>query len=549
MATTCRGASAAAVRITWPSSESPATSCKTFGRRDFRRAPSPAAKMAMVTGMDKAMTPRHNSRLARTFPPNYKFLGKADAIPARNRMAPTRPDGKDMRRFFGTDGIRGRAGAFPLQPEALSVIGATLTSVFFLRARRAPRFVIGGDTRESSPWIAAALAQGIAQAGGTVSCAGVIPTPGVAYLTRAEGFDAGIVVSASHNPYHDNGIKFFLASGEKRDDDLETAIEVALDALPPAPPTADAPDAPPLWEDPTHALSYLEFLTQRIAADLDLSRWRLALDCANGAAAPYANIMLQALGAQTCVTGATPTGRNINDQRGTTHIRHLAEFARATDAQLGIAFDGDADRCLFVDEQGEVVDGDAILYAMALDADARSELSPRCVVTTVMSNMGLEVALRERGIELIRTPVGDRAVLAAMLERGALLGGEQSGHIIFARQSLAGDGLITALNVLRMLTERNLSLREAVRGLARFPQTLINVPVREKRPFETLPGLAATVRDVEAQLAGRGRLLLRYSGTENLARVMLEAANGIDIGALAAQVAAAIARDLGNGRP
>ncbi len=452
-----------------------------------------------------------------------------------------------MRRFFGTDGIRGRAGEFPLQPEALSVIGATLARAFLSRAGRAPRFVIGGDTRESSPWMAAALAQGIAQAGGTASCAGVIPTPGIAYLTRAEGFDAGIVVSGSHNPFQDNGIKLFLASGEKRDDDLEAAIETALQALSPAPPLADAPSAPPLWEDPTHALSYLEFLTQRIAADLNLSGWRIALDCANGAAAPYANIMLQALGAQTFVTGATPNGRNINAGCGTIHIRHLAAFARSVGAQLGVAFDGDADRCLFVDEDGEVVDGDAILYALALDADARGELTPRCIVATVMSNMGLELALQERGIELVRAPVGDRAVLAAMLARGAQLGGEQSGHIIFARQSLAGDGLLTALNVLRMLTERDRSLRETVQGLARFPQTLVNIPVRDKPPFETLPGVAATVKEVEAQLAGRGRLLLRYSGTENLARIMLEAANGIDIGALAAQVAAAIERDLGNG--
>ncbi|MGQ9896945.1 MAG: phosphoglucosamine mutase [Acidobacteriota bacterium] len=454
-----------------------------------------------------------------------------------------------MGRFFGTDGIRSRAGEFPLQPEALTVIGVTLGKVLSARTGQPPQVIIGGDTRESSPWVAAAIAQGILQAGGTISCAGVIPTPGIAYLTRAEGFDAGIVISASHNPYADNGIKFFLPSGEKTDDALEAAIEDALQGLSPTPPLPETshPNLAPLWEDPTHALSYLEFLTQHIGADLDLSDWSLALDCANGAAAPYANIMLQALGAKTFVTGAAANGRNINDGCGTVHIQHLAAFTCTVGAQLGIAFDGDADRCLLVDEQGEVVDGDAILYAMAVDADRRSELTPRCVVATVMSNMGLELALRERGITLIRTPVGDRAVLAAMLEHGALLGGEQSGHIIFARQGLVGDGLVTALNVLRLLTERQCSLREAVRGLTRFPQTLINVPVREKRPFETLPQVAATVREVEAQLAGQGRLLLRYSGTENMARVMLEAANDIDIGVLAAQVAAAIERDLGNG--
>jgi len=454
-----------------------------------------------------------------------------------------------MRQFFGTDGIRGRAGEFPLQPEALVVIGATISKVLAARVGRVPRLLIGGDTRESSPWIAAAVAQGITQAGGTVSCAGIIPTPGIAYLTRAEGFDAGIVISASHNPFHDNGIKLFSASGEKNDDELEAAIEAALQALSPAPALLEAPQPAftPLWEDPTHALSYLEFLTQHIGADLDLSGWFIALDCANGAAFPYANIMLQALGAKTFLTGAAANGRNINDGCGTVHIQHVAEVTRSVGAQLGIAFDGDADRCLFVDEHGEVVDGDALLYILATDADARGELSPRCVVATVMSNMGLELALRERGIQLIRTPVGDRAVLAAMLKHGALLGGEQSGHIIFAHQSLAGDGLLTALNVLHLLTRRQCSLREAVQGLTRFPQTLVNVPVREKRPFETLPRVAATVREVEAQLAGRGRLLLRYSGTENLARVMLEAANGIDTGALAAQVAAAIEHDLGDG--
>ena len=485
--------------------------------------------------------------------PDYKFQKESGAMVVWRPAARNSATAKFtvMGRFFGTDGIRGRAGEFPLQPEALTIIGATLSQVLAARTGRTPRLVIGGDTRESSPWIAAAVAQGIAQAGGTVSCAGIIPTPGIAYLTRAEGFDAGIVISASHNPFHDNGIKFFLASGEKTDDALETAIEAALENLSPAPAQTEAPGSAPasLWEDPTHALSYLEFLTQHIGADLDLSGWSIAVDCANGAAAPYANIMLQALGAKTFVTGAAANGRNINDGCGTIHIQHVAEVTRAAGAQLGIAFDGDADRCLFVDEQGEVVDGDAILYAMATDADARGELTPRCVVATVMSNMGLELALRERGIDLIRTPVGDRAVLAAMLEHGALLGGEQSGHIIFARQSLAGDGLLTALNVLRLLVERQCSLREAVRGLTRFPQTLVNVPVREKRPFETLPRVAATVREVEAQLAGRGRLLLRYSGTENLARVMLEAANGIDIGTLAAQVAAAIERDLGNGHP
>ena len=450
-----------------------------------------------------------------------------------------------MKRFFGTDGIRTQAGHFPLQPRPLETLGGALANELSRRHAEPPRIVIGGDTRESSAWIAACLARGFEAAGGTVACAGVIPTPGVAFLARVGGFHAGVVVSASHNPFEDNGIKIFLPSGEKQDDDLERRLEAALELLPiPAGPVIPE-DETPLWDDPALALTYLEFLTCKVGENLDLSNFTVALDCANGAASAYAHIVFQALGAKTYVTAASPDGRNINRDCGSLHLDHLSRFTREVGADLGVAFDGDADRCLFVDAAGKPVDGDAVLYLMAKHLDAKGELTPRTVVATVMSNLGLEVALRDAGIELRRTAVGDKYVLEELIRTGATIGGEQSGHIIFPRRSLAGDGMMTALNVVAALAEQKTALADALAGFVTYPQILVNVRVREKIPFADVPAIAAAAREVEAHFADRGRLLLRYSGTENLARVMIEGEHESDVTAQAHRLADVIRGEIG----
>lgn len=450
-----------------------------------------------------------------------------------------------MKRYFGTDGIRTQAGHFPLQPAPLEALGVALANELARRHDEAPRIVIGGDTRESTVWIAACLARGVEAAGGTVACVGVIPTPGVAFLTKTGGFHAGVVVSASHNPFIDNGLKIFLPSGEKQDDDLERCLEAALEplAVPAEPIIPD--DIAPLWDDSALALNYIEFLTRRVGEDLDLSKFTIALDCANGAASFYASTVFQSLGARTFVTAANPDGRNINLDCGSLHLEHLSNFVREVGADFGVAFDGDADRCLMVDAGGTPVDGDAILFLMANHFDARGELNPRAVVATVMSNLGLEVALRDRGIELRRTAVGDKYVLEELLKTGAVVGGEQSGHVIFPRRSLAGDGLMTALTVVSALAEMKTTLRDALAGFQTFPQILVNVRVREKVPFEQVPAIVAAARETEAHFADRGRLLLRYSGTENLARVMIEGENKADVIDQAHGLADLIRRELG----
>lgn len=450
-----------------------------------------------------------------------------------------------MKRYFGTDGIRTRAGNFPLQPAPLEALGAALANELARRHGDAPRIVIGGDTRESTAWIAACFARGVEAVGGTVACAGVIPTPGVAFLAKTGGFHAGVVVSASHNPFEDNGIKIFLPSGEKQDADLERLLEAALEALAVPAGRVVPDDIAPLWDDPALALNYVEFLTRRVGEDLDLSKFTIALDCANGAASFYASTVFQALGARTFVTAASPDGRNINFDCGSLHLDNLSKFVREVGADFGVAFDGDADRCLMVDAGGTPVDGDAILFLMANHFDARGELNPRAVVATVMSNLGLEVALRDRGIELRRTPVGDKYVLEELLQTGAAVGGEQSGHVIFPRRSLAGDGLMTALTVVSALAESKTTLRDALTGFETFPQILVNVRVREKVPFEEVPAIAAAARETEAHFADRGRLLLRYSGTENLARVMIEGEHKADVIDQAHRLADLIRRELG----
>jgi phosphoglucosamine mutase len=443
------------------------------------------------------------------------------------------------RKLFGTDGIRGSADAPPLDDTTVRAIGRSLARVLAAGLGRAPRIVSGRDTRESGPRIEAALAAGIRDEGGAMDSAGVITTPGVACVTRLEGYDAGVVLSASHNPYRDNGIKIFSPTGKKLDDEAEAEIERLVPELT-APVSAGGLAPEPLEPDPRHAERYLDYLRSEAAAGLDLTNFTLAVDCAHGASYALAPRLFESLGATVHVIGAEPDGRNINEGCGSLHLEQLSAQVTAFGVDLGVAFDGDADRALFVDGSGVPVDGDAVMYALAVDMDARGQLNGRRVVATVMSNVGLEVALRERGLDMVRTAVGDKNVLDELLRSGASLGGEQSGHVIFPEISLAGDGMITALEVLGAMRRAGRPLAELVAGIQRYPQVLINVPVREKRPFESVPEIASAAAEVEQELAGSGRLLLRYSGTENLARVMIEGRDAGDIAAQAERIAAAI---------
>lgn len=448
--------------------------------------------------------------------------------------------------------MRGEAGSFPLDATTVHVTGWSLARHLATRLGRAPRIIVGRDTRESGAWIASALITGARRAGADCVSAGIITTPGVAYLTERLCADAGVVVSASHNPYADNGIKIFAPTGQKLDDQTERLIEEDIFAAR----RTDAPislssdeAADRSVEDNPRAVAemrelYLQHLGDK-AAGLRLEGLTVVLDCANGAAFEVAPALFARLGARVVPIHNQPDGRNINRNCGSLHLDSLRRAVLEHGADAGVAFDGDADRALFVDARGNAVDGDAVLWIMAQRLQERGELSGNVVVATVMSNMGLEVALRARGIALLRTPVGDKYVLEALLRTGAALGGEQSGHIIFPRLSLAGDGLLTALQVFRAMREKAKSLTELVAGFVPFPQVLVNVRVREKAPFDEVTAIKTCAEDIERALDGQGRLLLRYSGTEPLARIMLEGRDRTTIEEMAARLASVIRRELG----
>ncbi len=424
-----------------------------------------------------------------------------------------------MGEFFGTDGIRGVAGKFPLDPSTVERIGYSLARQLAARLGRAPVLVIGRDTRESGEWLGDAVVRGIATAGGEAHSAGVITTPGVAYLTRCCHADAGIVISASHNPYTDNGIKVFAPTGQKIDDAAETAIEADLRAAESAfPAITDVSIA----TEPELPEQYLAFLSKEVGAGLSLEGMKIALDCANGAAFEIAPVLFASLGAHITAINVEPDGQNINRDCGSLHPEQLQRVVVDAGTDIGIAFDGDADRVLLVDEKGQLVDGDQILFIMAGYLAARDGLAGRRVVATVMSNLGLETALRAREIVLDRTQVGDKYVLDELLRSGASIGGEQSGHIIFPKISLAGDGMITALEVLRASIASQRSLSDLLSGFKRFPQVIVNVRVARKPPLDTVPRIKAGMAGLGEKLGTRGRLLVRYSGTENLVRVMIE---------------------------
>ena len=422
-------------------------------------------------------------------------------------------------KLFGTDGIRGKAGEFPLDPPTIKLIG------YFLARRlgSGSTIVIGRDTRESGPWIEEAISRGIALGGGRTITAGVIPTPGVALLTKELQASAGLVISASHNPYHDNGLKIFSPSGQKLSDEMELAISEDVTGIGPAllPALGSAVD-PPAEVDPALALRYQDFLRARISEPLLPVRLKIALDCANGAASQIAPQLFASLGAEVTVINAAPDGQNINLDCGALHPERLQELVIASRADLGFAFDGDADRLMLVDGEGKLLDGDHILYLMTDYLSRHQQLTGNRVVATVMSNLGLEIALRKRGIDLVRTAVGDKYVLDELLRGGGAIGGEQSGHIILPQISLAGDGMLSALEILRVVSESGRPVADLAAGMERMPQILINLPVSHKVPFEELPAVAAELSRLESEMAGNGRILLRYSGTENLVRIMIE---------------------------
>jgi phosphoglucosamine mutase len=449
-----------------------------------------------------------------------------------------------MKKLFGTDGIRAVAGQPPLDPATIYAIGVALAHS--LKANGVnPRVLLGMDTRESSESIAATLTAGLDAGGASVENAGVITTPAVAHLTHAHSFAAGVVISASHNPWQDNGIKLFGPDGFKLPDSTELAIEDEIFKQLASPGLhSETWDVTAPTVNEADRAEYVRFLLAAVPG-LSLDNHHIVVDCANGAASAVAPQLFADLGGSVTVTHAGPDGRNINLGCGALHPEVVAAEVVKHKAAIGITFDGDADRVLFADEHGRVVNGDAVLLLSARDLHARGELANATVVATTMSNMGLEAALGRSGIRMLRAPVGDKYVLEQMLATGATLGGEQSGHIIFAGRSTTGDGLLTALLVLDIMHRTGKSLAELTSDLKTFPQVIVNVKVREKKPLETLPSVAASISAAEAALAGTGRVVIRYSGTEALARVMIEAEDRAAMTHHAEAIAAAIRAELG----
>jgi len=420
--------------------------------------------------------------------------------------------------LFGTDGIRGIPGTPPLDDQTLYSLGRAL-SEFLRRNHSAAHVLIGMDTRESGPHIAALLAAGLQAGQGSVEFAGVITTPGIACLVRQNDYQAGVVISASHNPYHDNGVKLFSHAGMKFPDAEEEIIEGEMARFQKEPPPAQRPAL--VARHDLH-MEYLEFLKSRVLPEAKLSGFRIVLDCANGAAYQLGPELFRALGAEVMATGVTPDGRNINAGCGSLHMEGLQERVTKEKADLGVAFDGDADRALFVCEDGKLVNGDGVLLAMARHLKAHQALKDNRVVATSMSNLGLERVLDREGIRLARAAVGDRYVLEELLRSGNNLGGEQSGHIIFMDDSPAGDGLLTAVKVASLVAMRG-SLKKLVEGLKDYPQVIVNVKVKEKPPLDSIEGVGRALSEAKSALGDNGRIVLRYSGTEPLVRVMVEA--------------------------
>jgi phosphoglucosamine mutase len=448
-----------------------------------------------------------------------------------------------MRKLFGTDGIRAVAGEAPLDVPTIFATGWALASTLKTVSAR-PKVILGSDTRESSPWISAVIAAGLKKGGAEILNAGVITTPGVAYLTRKHQFAAGVVISASHNPWQDNGIKVFGADGYKLPDATEMEIEAEIfKRLKDAPPLSNGELTAPAANK--HFREEYETFLRNVVPGLNLAGKKIVIDCANGAAAVIASELFPSLGGEIHLTHVTPNGRNINESCGALHPEIVARETKALGADLGITFDGDADRALFADAYGRVVNGDGVMLVAARDMQARAELAGDLVVATTMSNMGLEAALRKTGIGMLRAPVGDKYVLEMMQKHQASLGGEQSGHILFPLRSTTGDGLLTALVLLDTLARSGKPLHELLSDLRVFPQVIVNVKVREKRPLDQIPAVVESIQQAETDLHGNGRVVVRYSGTEALARVMIEAESEQQMREHADRIAQAIRVEIG----
>ena len=428
-----------------------------------------------------------------------------------------------MAGLFGTDGVRGKAGTYPLDVPTVRRLGAALVRALRHgdqagKAGQAIRFLSGRDTRESGGWIERELGFGIRSQGGTLVSAGIIPTPAVAYLTPRLGYTAGVVISASHNPFEDNGIKVFSGAGEKFTETSEREVEAIIADSSWSVPAGDASAV----EQIDYRSDYLGHLKDILPADERMKTMRIAIDCANGATTTVAPRLFQELGFEVRCMGCEPDGRNINLHCGSTHPDDLAAAVVAGGYDIGIAYDGDGDRAIFVDGDGQIVDGDAVMLLCGKQLLREGRLRSNAIVATVMSNIGLELALREAGIGMVRCAVGDKYVMEEMLRRNIALGGEQSGHVIFSDYLFTGDGIATSLNVLRTLLATGRSLADLASELTTYPQVLMNLRVQQRVDLKTIPEVAAVMQSVESRLEGHGRLLVRYSGTEPLLRVMLE---------------------------
>jgi phosphoglucosamine mutase len=442
--------------------------------------------------------------------------------------------------LFGTDGIRGIPGTPPLDDATLYATGRSL-GAYLKHVHGSARVLIGMDTRESGPHIAALLAEGLKEAGAAVAFAGVITTPGVACLVRQNDFQAGVVISASHNPFQDNGVKLFSHAGMKFPDAVEEVLEAGIFQH-----LGGAAPNNPLRLTPDESLDaeYLAFLRSRVIRGAKLAGFRIVLDCANGASYKLGPELFRSLGADVVSMGVSPDGRNINDGCGSLHLEGLQKRVVAEKARLGVAFDGDADRALFVCETGKIVNGDGVLLAAARFLKSAGKLKGDRVVATSMSNLGLERILAREKIELARAAVGDRYVLEEMLRSGNVLGGEQSGHIIFLDDSPAGDGLLTAVKIASLVSMHG-KIESLVEGLKDYPQLIVNVKVRSKPPLDTLPEVSRALSEAQDALGDNGRVVLRYSGTEQLARVMVEAEHEADVQRFSQSLANALRSSIG----
>ena len=449
------------------------------------------------------------------------------------------------RRLFGTDGVRGTANVHPMTAEMALSLGQAIARVFRVESNRHHRIIIGKDTRLSGYLFEDALAAGICSMGVDVIQVGPMPTPGMAFLTADMRCQAGVMISASHNPYQDNGIKFFSSDGYKLPDAIERRIELLIASGELSGLRAPADEIGRAHRIEDVAGRYVVFLKKTFPMDLSLDGMRVVLDCANGASYVVGPTALEELGAEIFPMGVSPNGRNINEGCGSLYPERVADKVKEVRADVGIALDGDADRVVMVDEKGAIIDGDQLLALCARDMVERGVLRGGQVVSTVMSNLGLEKALQELGVGLLRTQVGDRYVVDAMREGGFNLGGEQSGHIVFLDHNTSGDGLITALQVFAIMRRKERTLSELTANFFRYPQVLVNVPVAEKKSIEEIPEFLRLVEKVENALNDRGRVLIRYSGTEPLARVMVEGDDEKQIREYAHDLAEALRRALG----